>query len=323
MGIATKKLKHLKTVLPNEPAKIDVPDELPPLPGLFGFFGVRGSGKTVSMTTLLHKYKDAGLLQRVFLISPTFASNRYLFEGLVQPEDVYDAATQDSLDKVLDVLSAEAIEWRRWQDHCMLWHAYKQQERLYLAGRRKDIDPELLYEVAQCGLDQLDSKPTYKYGTCEHPAMYLILDDCMSSALFNSSTKHKNNLSNIAIKHRHICERLGVTIMVAMQAWKTQTGAIGRAIRSNLTCVVLWGLRDEKMIESIHEEVGREISKEAFYEAYDYATSGEKYNCLVVEFGSKIRLRKNWDTLIEINSEKEASDHGEADRHAQAVGGSS
>lgn len=317
MALKLRKVRHLGTVLPHEPANIEVPEELPPLAGLFGFFGVRGSGKTVSMTTLLHKYKDAGLLQRVFLISPTYASNKYLFQDLVHQDDVYENATQESMDSILQQIESEALEWRRWKDHCVLWDAYKAQERMYIAGRRKAIDEELLYEMVQCGLADLETRPTYKYGDCKHPAMFLVIDDCMSSPLFTASTKHKNNLSNICIKHRHIADRLGVTIMIAMQTWKTQVGAIGRAIRSNLTCVVLWGLRDEKMIEAIHEEIGREISKDTFYKAYDYATSGEKYNSLVVEFGSKVRLRRNWDTIIEVQNLSHPESNG---RETQAMG---
>lgn len=307
MPIKTKQLKNMKAVLPNEPPKIEVPDHLPPLHGLFGYFGVRGSGKTVSMTTLLRKYRDANLAQRVFLISPTYDSNKYLFEGLVDKKDVYEEASQASLDAVMEAIESEAAEWRKWQDHCILWDEYKKQERAYIAGKRKAIDAELVNEYIHCGLADMDRRPTYKYDNVAHPVMHLVIDDCMSSALFNPSSKTKNNLNNLLIKHRHLADRFGVTIHIAMQAWKSNVGVLGRALRSNLTCIILWGLKDRKLMQDIHQEIGREIDKEQFYEAYDYATSGEKWNALVIEFGSNFRMRRNWDTVIFVENEKQFS----------------
>lgn len=314
MKIQSKKLQNFKIQTGKEPPAIIVPEDLPKLHGLFGFYGTRGSGKTCAMTTLLRKYKEHfknGI--RIFLICPTYKSNIHLYDDLVDPDDVYEEATQDSLSKILDEVEAESQLWQTWKEHTRIWKEYKRQERLFLCGKRKDIDQDLLFESVELGLVDCEQPPSYKYERCEHPIMMLILDDCMSSPLFNQSTKVKNNLSNLCIKHRHIHSRLGITIFMALQSFKSQTGVLSRAIRNNLTMQCIWGFKDEKLIDSIHEEIGREITKEQFYALFDYATKGDSHNFLCVEFGSKPRFRKNLDEIISVENIKSLEKDGECE----------
>ncbi len=270
MSIKTKVLPRFKAILGNEPPKIDVPDFLIESPFLAGFYGVRGSGKSVAMTTLLKKFKSCDKLQRCFLICPTYQSNKHLYEDIVKPEDVYEEASQGSLDKILEEVSVESQTWKMWQDHCALYDEYKRQERLFLAGKRKEIDVDLLFEAVELGIADMEKRPEYKHGNCDHPMLVLVLDDCMSLTLFNGSTKVKNNLSNVCIKHRHLGNRIGLSIMVALQAFKSQTGVLSKSIRNNLTCQCIWGIKDEKLLDSIYQEIGREITKEQFYKMFDY-----------------------------------------------------
>lgn len=294
----TKRLKHLAVELQKEPPKVAVPDELPPLPGLFGYFGVRGSGKTTAAQSMLRKYQSAGLMHRLFVISPTYESNQFLFDGLIEPEDAFEAANQSSLDEVIRRVDGEAHEWRLHCAHKIIWREFKRQEKEYVLGKRREIDKELLGEIIQAGLADLEEFPKYKYGDCQHPCMWLLLDDIQSSSLMNPSTKIQGNLANLLIKHRHISGRFGINVIMCFQNWKTQTGSLSRALRANLTAVALFGYRDKKICDAIYEEVAQEIDEEAFHKAYDYATEGEKYNHLFVEFGARIRFRKNFDEIL-------------------------
>lgn len=301
MVIKAKRLKNLGIITGHAPPPIKVPDHLMPLHGLFGFFATRGSGKSCAMSTLLKRYKEhLGEGMRVFLICPTYKSNVHLYDDIVEKEDVFEEASQASLDKITEIIEEEAQLWNLWKDQTMLWKEYKRQERLYLAGKRKDIDDDVLYEAVELGLADREDPPEYKYGTCEHPVMFIVLDDCMSSALFNQTTKVKNNLSNLAIKHRHIFT-IGCTIFVALQSFKSQTGVLSRSIRNNLTCQCIWGFRDESLLDSIHEELGREISKEAFYELFDFATKDSPHDFLCIEHGGHPRFRKNFDTVLTVS----------------------
>ena len=313
-----RKLPGFQAILGKEPPKIEVPEELPKLNLLACYWGVRGSGKSVAATTLLRKYKDAGLLQRLFVITPTYESNKHLLEDLVNdPADVFHDCTQASLDKVLDELEKESIEWRTYKEHKLLWEAYDRQRKVYILGKRKEIDQDLLYEVYDAGLADLERFPDFKY-KCNgnnHPQVFLFLDDCQNSSLFNPSSKVKNNLSNVMVKHRHLCARYGLNIIIALQNYRSQGGTLSKAMRMNLTCLGLFGYRDEKLMKSIQEELGREIDEETFKSVYDYCTEGEKWNYLFLEF-SPLRFRKNLDEILMIenfsadNSKDDNTDEG-------------
>jgi hypothetical protein len=319
--LKVRKLPGFQAHLGKEPPKIEVPDDLPKLPMLSSYWGVRGSGKTVAATTLLRKYKDANLMQRLFVMTPTYESNKHLLEDLCEPEDVYSECTQESLDQILDKLDAEAMEWRRYKEHKMLWEAYQRQKKSYIAGKRKKIDDDLLYECFDAGLTDLDKMPPFKY-TCNgsnHPQVWLFLDDCQNSSLFNSSSKVKNNLSNVLIKHRHLSGRYGLNIIIALQNYKSQTGVLSKAMRANMTCMGLFGYRDEKLLKGIREEQAGEIDEDTFKMIYDYATSGEKWHYLFIEF-NPLRFRRCLDEIVSIQNisdkdDKDGTDKGAHDDH--------
>lgn len=299
------KLPNLSIELQKEPEPIRVPDELPPLPATIVYFGVRGSGKTTAIQSMLRKYKAANLMNRLFLISPTYKSNSFLFDGIIDDEDVYEEAVQASLNKVIDKVQQEADEWKAHEENKMIWSEYKKQEKKYLAGEIEEIEPEVLNAAVEAGLTLYDRFPEYKYPGVQRPQMWLVLDDIQSSALFNPNTKVKNNLNNVLIKTRHMGgSRFGLNVVIALQNYKLQTGGLSKALRMNTTAMALFGYRDKKLIEDIHKEISREVSEEEFAAAFDYATAGEKYNHLFLEFGSNIRLRKNFDEILDLTGLK-------------------
>ena len=303
-------IKHLKIELQPEPPAIKVPAELAPVPMTAVYFGVRGSGKSTAIQSLLRKYKQANLMDRLFIISPTYKSNSFLFSGLLRDnDDVYEDATQKSLDAVIAKVQQEASEWKMYEENKVIFDEYKRQERLYLDGEIDDIEGDILNAAIEAGVTLFDRYPEYKFPGVQRPQMWLILDDVQSSSLFNSSTKVKNNLNNVLIKTRHIGgERFGINVIIALQNFKLQSGGISKALRMNTTCMALFGYRDPKLIDDIHKEISREISKEDFMTAFDDATSGEKFNHLFIEFGSKPRLRKNFDEIYDLGALPVASD---------------
>jgi hypothetical protein len=136
--------------------------------------------------------------------------------------------------------------------------------------------------------------------------MFLVIDDCQSSAIFNSSTKEKNNLSNLCIKNRHIGgDRFGLSIIIAMQNWKSQQGSVSRAIRQNMTVICLWRYRDDKLIDDIYSEVASDVTREQFQKAYDYATSGDRWNYCMIEFQPKFRIRRNFEEIILLDNDSD------------------
>ena len=104
------------------------------------------------------------------------------------------------------------------------------------------------------------------------------------------------------IKHRHVYGRYGVNIILCLQNYKSQGGTLSRALRQNLTLLSLFGYRDAKLIDSISDEIAREVTPEQFAKLYDYCCSGEKFNHITIEFGSKIRFRRNLDEVVTIGN---------------------
>lgn len=56
----------------------------------------------------------------------------------------------------------------------------------------------------------------------------LLVDDAQGSKLLNSS-----RFQNLVLRHRHLGDGLGLTIMMACQTFKSQTGGMPVAIRDN------------------------------------------------------------------------------------------
>lgn len=294
----TKKYGHLGIYLPKEPAKIPCPDELPQLPVLIAAYGCRGSGKSTAIASMLRKYKEANAAHRIFLICPTYKSNRFLWEGLVDPDDVFEEGNQKSLDEVVSRTESEANEWRLYCENRVIWEEYRQQTDDYIAGRRDSVDEDVLSAALQAGVADLETWPEYKWPGCQHPSMIMVVDDCQSSSIFNASTRHKNNLSNLCIKHRHIGTREygGLSVIMALQSYKSQTGVLSRAIRSNCTAMMLWGIRSDQLLKGIYEELAREIPEDVFYAAYDHCVQ-DKHDCCFLEF-SPMRIRRNLDEIL-------------------------
>lgn len=300
--VRVKKYDHLGIIIPKEPAKISVPSEFPSLPMALAAYGCRGSGKSTQIASMMRRYKEAGCCHRIFLICPTYQSNKFLWEDLVADEDVFEEANQTALDEAIRRTEEEAESWRLYKKHKELFSVFKKQRDAYISGRRREIDESLLLEAYEAGIAELDEYPEYKWPGCKHPCLFLIVDDCMSSGIFNPSTRIKNNLPNIIIKHRHIGgrENGGLSIIIALQSYKSQTGVLSKAIRSNCTCMMIWGMRSDKMLSEIYEEMAREIDEETFIAAYDHCVQ-ERHDCFMVEF-APLRVRRNFDEILDMES---------------------
>jgi hypothetical protein len=165
------------------------------------------------------------------------------------------------------------------------------------------VDADAIGAAIQAGLENLEKYPAYKFGDVARPLMFLVVDDCQSSPIFQTGTKHSNSLSALCIRNRHIggLEYGGLSIIIAMQNWKAAHGALSKNIRMQLTNIALWRYRDRELIDDIYNEVANDISEQQFRAAYEYATQGEKWNMLFIEF-NPVRLRRNFDEEIVLES---------------------
>ena len=265
-------------------------------PCLWYISAVRNSGKSYLCSKFLAQAKRDKTFDKVYMITPSFASNRAYFGKYVnEEEDVYEP-TKDSICKVIKRVEADRDAWEEYVEKLKRYKEFKKEiKHRPLANY---ADDELLYHYESGHME----KPTYEYK--EPVKSVLILDDCLGSpAILQSS-----GLGRIASLNRHIAplkeeyngrSACGLAVIVLSQSYRMQNGP-ARLLRENLSLFTLFKNKQEKQMEVIKEELGSVIDVELFIKAYDHATK-EKYGSLTLEFNPKCpskTFRKNLNECI-------------------------
>ena len=265
-------------------------------PCLWYISAVRNSGKSYLCSKFLAQAKRDKTFNKVYMITPSFASNRSYFGKYVnEDEDVYEP-TKDSIFKVIERVEADRDAWEEYLDKLKRYKEFKNEIKNKPIAQFEDN--ELLYHYEQGHME----KPTYEYK--EPVKSLLILDDCLGSpAILQSS-----GLSRIASLNRHIAplkeenngrSACGLAVIILSQSYRMQNGP-GRLLRENLSLFTLFKNKQEKQMEVIKEELGSVIDVELFDKAYEYSTK-EKYGSLTIDFNPKMpckTFRKNLNEAI-------------------------
>ena len=87
-----KKINKFSTELPKKSAfSIETDEDFPKLHTLCIASGKRGGGKSVAIANLVRKAKDKGYYDRVYLITPTYNSNKEIWKiADIEDADVYE-----------------------------------------------------------------------------------------------------------------------------------------------------------------------------------------------------------------------------------------
>ena len=269
--------------VPNTSAfAIQTAEGLPKLHALILAVAKRGSGKTVAIINLIRKLQQTGACDRFFIISPTIKSNKKILDMIkIDEDDVYDEPTRASLDSVIEKIEEEGTDYDYYIEQMKLYKKYQKYIKTG-QGTLKDEDVLELYDSE----NQTISPPEHKYHG-KKPVMMVFFDDCQSTDVFSV----KSRLNNLVIKHRHTAPlkaggALGVTLIFAVQNYKTNATGIGRQIRNNVTHLMVFKSKDEKELEQIASEVSGEVSYETFMKAYEYATA-EPHSFLYIDMHKK------------------------------------
>ena len=268
-------------------------------PCLWYISAVRNSGKSYLCSKFLAQAKRDKTFDKVYMITPSFASNRAYFGKYVnEEEDVYEP-TKDSICKVIKRVEADRDAWEEYVEKLKRYKEFKKE--LKHRSLANYADDELLYHYESGHME----KPTHEYK--EPVKSVLILDDCLGSpAILQSS-----GLGRIASLNRHIAplkeeyngrSACGLAVIVLSQSYRMQNGP-ARLLRENLSLFTLFKNKQEKQMEVIKEELGSVIDVELFMKAYDHATK-EKYGSLTLDFNPKCpskTFRKNLNECIVFN----------------------
>jgi hypothetical protein len=290
-------VKGLQMVVPEGSAfRHETPEHLPKLHQNTIFCGKRGSGKGVAMYNMIKRFRDCGKMDRLFVISPTFNSNKKLLEEFnIDSGDIYDDLDNDKC--VLDIVSKIEAEARELETYRALMKQYQRFKRLM--DRGDHISDDLL-EAFYDGNGF--PPPQHKWGGKE-PVMGLIVDDAQGSNLFKS-----RKFQNFIIRHRHVGAfesggALGCSVFICIQSYMAQNGC-PRSVRNNITSMCLFKTKDEKELDQVSREMSGEVSPEQFVNVYNQAIR-EPHDFLFIDLHKKptqpSMFRRNFDTYLVSN----------------------
>lgn len=291
----TVKINKFKTLLPNKGAfTIETEPDFPKLHTLCCVSGRRGGGKGVATSNFIKRCKDKNYFQRVYLISPTYESNKSIWDICdIDPSDVYEP-TVDCLKTIKGLVEAEKEEW---DSYIAKKEAYKRYQK-DMKRRVLAVDPDDLMMYNDFGF--FESPPEWKYPLEVPPRLALIIDDAMGTDLYN---KPSAGLTNFCIKHRHIGQGLGISVFMLVQSY-CAIGSVPRPVRENTTLLLLFKINDENQIKKVKEEADLPITDEE-WDTMTQQVFSEDYNFLLCDFAAKCptkMFRSGWDNYIQVPS---------------------
>lgn len=267
--------------------------------------GQRTSGKSFLTSKILAQANKEKTFDRIYIITPSFNSNKAYFGKYIKEEDVFEP-TRESIQQVIDCVERDRDEWEEFLVKKELYKKFKndiskKNYLKYLDG--DDID---LYE----DLGFFNEPPEWKYEKEEPAKSLLVLDDCLGSpAILQSS-----GLTKIATLNRHIAplqedfkgrSACGLAVMILSQSYKMSQG-ISRCLRENLSLLTLFKNKQQKQMDAIIEELANVVDENLFKQAYEFATK-DKYGNLTIDFKPKcatLTFRKNLNEAIKFDELK-------------------
>lgn len=289
-----KKLNTFHTKLPTKGAfTIDTEFNFPKLHTLMCVSGKRGGGKSVAISNFCRLCKDKGYYDRVYLITPTYMSNKNIWDiASIEEQDVFEP----DMNVIKTLIKKVETEKEEYDEYLERKAKYKKfiKDMKYKNIHSIDVN-DMLYYYDFGFID--GKKPEWKYKDDSHPPrLAVIIDDAVGTDLMSKRTA---GLLNLCIKHRHIADGLGISIFMLVQSYCCQ-GGVARPIRENCTHLLLFKINDENQIKKVKEESDLPITDEEFMEMCNYAHS-IPFNFLFLDFALKCKkrmFRSGFDDII-------------------------
>ena len=294
----TKKKNPLDELKIKPPAKgafeIETDEHFPKLHTLTIASGKRGGGKSVGVSNYVRACCDKGYFDKVWCITPTYASNKEIWNIIPIKEENVMEPTKTCMKELADLVMAERNSWDEFLARKKQYEQYlKDMKDKKLDLSDKNVLERLLdYEQHEF----FDDKPVWHYRNEVPPRLAVIIDDCVGSDLMRLPSA---NLVNTCIKHRHLGNGLGISMFLLVQSYACREG-VARSIRENCTHLMLFRIAQEQQIKKVYEEADVDLSYEEFYEIIKEVHE-EPYAFFFFDFAPKkpeYRFRKNFDEFI-------------------------
>ena len=255
-------------------------------PALHYVVGSRGQGKSRLTSKILSQAQKEKTFDVIYLISPSFESNRAYFGKLINENNVFKP-TKESIQQVIDRVDEDRDEF---EEHLRLLEEYKRFNDILKSGREM-TDDELSRYIVFGFLDEDFEKPVFKYeeaaGVLRVPTSCVVLDDVLGSrALCQSS-----GIDKLCSLNRHISplsqpfgdrSACGLAVYILSQTYRCPNG-IGRLVRENITHLTLFKNKQNKQVDLIKDELASTIEEDKFMSALEYSTN-KKYGNLTITF---------------------------------------
>tara|TARA_R110000803_G_scaffold173907_1_gene236557 strand:- start:644 stop:1612 length:969 start_codon:yes stop_codon:yes gene_type:complete len=270
---------------------------------LTGIFGLRNSGKTYVCSKIINQAQKTNVYDRIYLITPTFLSNKSYFGSHIDELDVFEP-TRDSIKDVIGRVEEDRDEFESFLEELKDYKEYMNT----LKGKNEFTD-EQLYKYDELGwLDGLPEMPEWKYakrnkGKIRPPQSLVILDDVLSSPVVASPY-----FTKIGVMNRHIAglnepygERsaCGLGVIFNSQTYSMAQG-ISRVLRQNLTHMIIFKNKQQKQMDKMIDELAGAVDQDKFTEAYNYAIQ-DKHDSLLISFKAHCpthTFKRNMNELI-------------------------
>eukprot|EP00962_Isochrysis_galbana_P053040 scaffold24505_cov135-Isochrysis_galbana.AAC.2 len=119
------------------------------------FSAKRGGGKTVACANLIRLSKERGYYDRVWIITPTYASNREIWDICgAKPEDILEPK-RAVLDDVKQLVQTDADDWKQFLNDKREYEKFNND----LGQGKKWGDVQLIEYLERGWLDQTKVKP--------------------------------------------------------------------------------------------------------------------------------------------------------------------
>lgn len=239
------------------------------LPAIMAFVGSTGSGKTYLALQLLSLLRREGVLDKVYLISPTASSNT-LYKSVIREgyDQVYEHVNSPKVfDFLRDVERDVQGQANRWRQELELLTAYRKHQN------SEPLTPHESHLLETYGHRRITPK---------RPRCALLIDDCQGSALFSQSPK--NYLSQLTLRCRHVGEGVGLSIFLVAQ---TSRG-IPRALRLQFTHLALYSTQNLKELEALYEESGAFVSRQEFERLFRLYTGASKHSIMFIDLIERV-----------------------------------
>jgi hypothetical protein len=277
----------------------ETPKMMPKAHFLCAVIAPRGYGKGLITTAFLEKL---AVIDRLIVVSPSALSNKALLDRLkkmLKPEDIHsDVNDITVIDRIIASVDKERDDLEEYLEK------KKRYDRLMKGLRNESPMFRVSDDDLLASFDGNRFKPPeHKWGG-RRPCICVWFDDIFGSQLMLGRGARK--ISELCIKHRHMGQlreggALGCSLIFNMQAYKSAQGGLPKALRGNLTLLMLGRMKSEKDLDAVADEVAGEVDRDTFYRVFAQATD-RPHSFLVIDMHPKkdhpSQFRRGLDTFI-------------------------